>query len=365
MTRYSLFDAGQKSGYKSGLMDNFWLSTSIWALCHLAREYWTNAQLQLAHQTYQQALKLSPEKIQLPALGLAYSGLGQISYEWDDFASAARHLENALYLFSDEMPIDYVFETYLTLALIKDKPQVWLEKAAALTSQRPDLAAILATYEVQIALAHHDLTIGTRWFDSCDLQKAAPLEILTYLKMLLLRGEVEESLDLIEAQLLAARGLYQLKLIVLQAETYHTFGETAQAVSILSALLSSTESEGFIRLYLDAGQLLTDLLKGVLTTRYPVSTRYTNKLLEAMNAAPLPESPALASTTHPLIDPLTDREREVLEYLAAGYSNRDMAQILFVSEGTIKTHIKSIYSKMDVHSRTQAAARARALGILA
>ena len=65
-----------------------------------------------------------------------------------------------------------------------------------------------------------------------------------------------------------------------------------------------------------------------------------------------------------LIEPLTERELEVLRLLAAGRSNAEMAAELFVEQSTVKTHLIHLYSKLGVHSRTQAVARARALGLL-
>ena len=70
------------------------------------------------------------------------------------------------------------------------------------------------------------------------------------------------------------------------------------------------------------------------------------------------------SSQSPLLEPLTTREQDVLELLAAGLSNAEIAARLIVTVGTVKTHIKGIYSKLGVHSRTQAIVRAREIGLL-
>lgn len=63
-----------------------------------------------------------------------------------------------------------------------------------------------------------------------------------------------------------------------------------------------------------------------------------------------------------LIEPLSDREREILKLIAKGASNREIAEALFITEGTVKNHVTNILSKLDVRDRTQAALKARALG---
>jgi len=79
--------------------------------------------------------------------------------------------------------------------------------------------------------------------------------------------------------------------------------------------------------------------------------------------ATLPD-PAPGRPAQPLVDPLTDRELEVLRHLAAGMSNREIAQAVFLTEGTVKNHVTSILAKLGARDRTQAALRASALGLI-
>ena len=103
--------------------------------------------------------------------------------------------------------------------------------------------------------------------------------------------------------------------------------------------------------------------------RSGVATRYVDQLLTAF--LPIERSaegmaiirpPIPSSST--VVESLTDREWEILRLIDAGLSNREIAERLVLSLNTVTTHIKGLYGKLDVHSRTQAASRARDLGLL-
>ena len=87
-----------------------------------------------------------------------------------------------------------------------------------------------------------------------------------------------------------------------------------------------------------------------------IALDYVSKLLAAFEEVAAPSAP--------LIEPLTERELEVLRLLAAGLSNREIAAQLFLAVGTVKKHTSNIYGKLNVHKRTQAVARARELGLV-
>ena len=99
---------------------------------------------------------------------------------------------------------------------------------------------------------------------------------------------------------------------------------------------------------------------------HPISLTYIRKLLAAFSRV---TTPRLADridqeTVQPLVESLSERELEVLQRIAAGMSNQEIAQEFVVSVGTIKTHINNLYGKLSVHSRTQAIVRARELHLL-
>ena len=140
-------------------------------------------------------------------------------------------------------------------------------------------------------------------------------------------------------------------------------GDPEAALGSLAAAVAQAEPEGVIRPFLDEGEpmaaLLADLHAAARDTRRPVgsvSPAFLGSLLAAFGGK--------EQSRHRTIEELTERELEVLGLLAAGRSNADMAATLFVEQSTVKTHLIHLYSKLGVHSRTQAVARARALGLL-
>jgi len=140
-------------------------------------------------------------------------------------------------------------------------------------------------------------------------------------------------------------------------------GNTDQAIATLKNALTLAEPEGFIRIFVDEGPQMSRLLYEAI--KRDVSPDYTNQLLAAF---PVVESeqtdPSKAQALKSaLVEPLSEREIEVIQLIAEGLSNQEIGSRLFFSLNTVKAHTRNIYAKLSVHNRTQAAARAKDLGI--
>jgi LuxR family transcriptional regulator, maltose regulon positive regulatory protein len=137
-------------------------------------------------------------------------------------------------------------------------------------------------------------------------------------------------------------------------------------VSTLAGALALAEPEGYVRTFVDEGAPMAELLSEVLEALQrgrldpPIPAHYIRKLLAATER----NASGAALSAAGLPEPLSERELEVLQLVAAGKSNRRIASELFVSVGTVKTHLNNAYRKLDAHSRTQAVARARELNLL-
>jgi len=118
------------------------------------------------------------------------------------------------------------------------------------------------------------------------------------------------------------------------------------------------EPEGYVRLFVDEGQPMADLLAKTTTGHRPQIAAYTLRLIAAFSQV---KSAGKSEIRHPksaIPEPLSARELEVLRLVADGLSNREIADKLVVTVTTVKKHVSNIFGKLDVTSRTQAIARA-------
>jgi LuxR family maltose regulon positive regulatory protein len=159
-----------------------------------------------------------------------------------------------------------------------------------------------------------------------------------------------------------------LEILLLKALTYQEQGNLASALSALASALEVAEPEGYIRTFVDEGPAMAALLRKRRAAQSG-ETEYVDKLLEAFEQGEEPVEPASPpdrqrNVPQPLIEPLSDRELEVLHLMATGASNQEIAEALVIAVNTVKRHARNIFDKLGVGNRTQAVARARELGLL-
>jgi LuxR family maltose regulon positive regulatory protein len=155
----------------------------------------------------------------------------------------------------------------------------------------------------------------------------------------------------------------RLKGMVLQAVAYHAHGEKDRAVQLLGDALALAQPGGFIRIFVDEGIPMARLLSEAAARG--IMPDYTGKLLAVFEAeGQKSEDKSDLLPAQPLIEPLSQRELEVLQLIAQGLSNREISERLFLALNTVKGHNQKIFDKLQVQRRTEAVARARQLGLL-
>ena len=149
-----------------------------------------------------------------------------------------------------------------------------------------------------------------------------------------------------------------IELLALEALVFEAQGSSNRGTTALEEALSLAEKEGYIRTFVDEGEPMRDLLRKADSSK--ISEEYVSKILEAFETQKVRQKP----TSQLLVDPLTERELEVLKLLRTELTGPEIAQELSVSLNTIRTHTKSIYSKLDVNNRRAAVRVAQELSIL-
>jgi LuxR family maltose regulon positive regulatory protein len=226
----------------------------------------------------------------------------------------------------------------------------------------------MAAEQAKLWLALGNLPAALHWAAESGLTPDDPIpfyrekEYRIFARTLLAQGQIARALrllvlhgDMLEA-VQADHALIAVR--ILQALAFQQHGDSAQALAALQQALSLGEPEGYVRTFIGEGELMARLLRRALAQG--IAPGYVSRLLAAYGQSAPPALP----TVQDLVEPLTERELEVLRLIAAGLSNREIAQQLVVAVSTVKSHINHLYGKLDVKSRTQAVAQGRALDLL-
>ncbi len=380
---------------------------------HEARILMAQGHLQQAATSYQQILTVAAHaKKQLSVVGLSHIGYGEILYQWNQLAAASHQVEAGLALSTrhDLTYTDGPLHRFSILARIRQAmgDRDGALAAVALAKETAQQTGIgldverVAALDALIKLRFGELATAERWAAAYVQTRSADerfaylyeFETLVLVRVLLAQQRSEEALAFLSAWLPVVEPTQRLnsllELTILQVLALRLVGQLEQATLILARAIALAKQEGYVRLFVDEGEAMQRALTDFSTRRHHAGHEqqqiadqadlqaYSTTLVAAFgNAAaalrPLPQqisptvtTPVTLSSPSPLalVEPLTERELEVLHLVTAGLSNAAIADQLVVSVGTVKTHLKHIYGKLGVQSRTQAVAQARALALL-
>jgi LuxR family transcriptional regulator, maltose regulon positive regulatory protein len=308
--------------------------------------------------------------------------LGGIAYEFDEITSAVEHVERAMGSISECSHADAMIIAYLTQARLQ-RLRGDDGSAVAMLREGQDLGQRRALPRVTFSLAAEECSelarsgrneearvIAAR-FGFSELPTTGGLSGLPSDKALraasryLLRqspGLVIEALDgAIESS--QRRGLAHrtVELLLIRARAYKQRGEVANALTDLNRALTLAAPRQYLRVFLDEGPELGSLVDALDVERLGSSPAIplARRLQQARK--PGVQGPSTGPTLGEL---LTRREVAILKRLESGLSNKEIAEAIFLSEGTLKWHLHNVYSKLNVKNRSGAMARARTLGIV-
>jgi len=324
-----------------------------------------------AAATLQSGLQLAGDHPQ-PFENEAHLGLARIFYEWNDQEAAEQHGRQSLQLarqFDSVIDRFVICEVFLARLKLAQGDVAGAAAMLAETEQSvrqnnfvhriPEVAAA----QVLVLLRQGDLAEAAHLAQTHDLP-------FSQARVHLAQGAPSAALAVLEPlrRQMEAKGWVdeQLKVMVLQAVALQAHGEKDKAVQVLGDALALAEPGGFIRIFVDEGFPMAQLLSEVAA--HGIMPDYIGKLLAVFEAderksegkSYLPPVPP----AQPLIEPLSQRELEVLQLMAQGLSNREISERLFLALSTVKGHNRNIFDKLQVQRRTEAVARARELGLL-
>jgi LuxR family transcriptional regulator, maltose regulon positive regulatory protein len=309
---------------------------------------------------------------QSPTIAPAQIELGALLYEWNDLESASHHLKAGIEQSQQIGNLLIQSDGLRTLALVQqasgelEAAHATIQKADQLAESRqvsPLTRWRNAACHVQLALAQNKLAEAEFWAgqvtEAADSSLLYPPRFgLTPARLLLAQDEkmaaLEQFNNLFRTSNLAGWNSAVIEVRTLQALAAAT---PIDAVHFLEDALQRARPEGFIRTFLDKGEPVRALLER-LKSQGGELKEYCRTLLAAFGTT------ARASIQGTFVEPLSERELDVLRLLSLGLSNAEIARRLVVSVGTVKSHVHSIIEKLGVASRTQAVARARELALL-
>ncbi len=341
-----------------------------------------------ALQTYRQGLELATEADQPPlsAAGLAHVGLAEILREQNKLDAALEHATEGVALCRQ---LGYAEPLVTSLTVLAWVRQARGDQAGALEAigeaERilPSLEVVVdlifpvAVQRARLLLAQGEVSAAARWAAERGLgvedEPSYPRERehLVLARVLLAEGKPEQALRLLERLLAAAEAAGRtgsvIEILALQALALWAGNRKEPAVNTLARALALAEPEGYVRTFADEETATGDLLSMTLEVRRrrpPAATDRVSAPYLARVQAALAQGRARPDAEIRLPESLSGRELEVLALIAAGRSNQEIANKLFVSVTTVKTHVNNLYRKLDARSRIQAVARAREMGLL-
>jgi LuxR family maltose regulon positive regulatory protein len=345
-----------------------------------------------AMSTYEQSLRLATEQGEPVLRGTAdlYVGMSELHREHNDLNAATQHLLRSKELGERTGLLQTRSRWCVAMARIREA-QGDLDGALDLLHEAERLYVIdfspnvrpVAALKTRVWVAQGRLGEALGWAREQglsvedDLSYLHEFEHITLARVLLARyrsdravRSILEAMGLLERLLKAAeeggRTGSAIEILVLQALAHHVQGDIPAALKPLQQALTLAEPEGYVRMFVDEGLPMAQLLlKAAVRGIMP---DYTGKLLAAFEAeqlrsageSPLPIPPA----SQPLIEPLSQRELEVLRLFKTELSGPEIARELVIALSTVRTHTKSIYSKLNVNNRRAAVKRAEELGLI-
>ena len=364
-----------------------------WGSHHLGQIQYALGRLEAAEQTYRQTLEsaVTSEGAALPAAGVGYAGLAEVAYQRNELDEASQLVSEGIALcrqFSFTPPLATALATLAWIRQAHGDPAGALEAMGEAERVAPgpvvaDLLNPIPAQRAWLLLAQGDAAAAERWTRERAVRPhdaptyPSEMAYLVLVRILLARGKPEQALPLLQRIHATADAQRRTGTVIevraLQALALAARGDDTAAADVLAEALTLGGPDRHIRVFVDEGAPMQALLNRVVRERgaelrgRAIPVDYLAWLLRAFgqdDVAP-GRGRSAAAAAPGLVEPLTPREIEVLDLLAAGKSNSRIAEELVVTLDTVKKHVSHILDKLDADNRTAAVTRGRTLGLIA
>ncbi|MDY0019770.1 MAG: LuxR C-terminal-related transcriptional regulator [Anaerolineae bacterium] len=348
------------------------------ALAAAASIQFTLGRVRSAELSYLELVKTTQERAgaSTPLLSRVYSGLSTVYYEWNRLEEAKSYAAEGVMAGRRWGNTDVMATSYIATCAVRrargdfegarDAVEKVLQLMRSVTLSAGIPAQGIKTW-IMTLLAQGNLAEVATWADAYSSPFAEASDFFCEAEYIILGRALLTLGRWDDAETLLSRLAHQteaggrmgrlIEILALQALLCQARGESVQGHTLLKRALLLAQPEGYARTFIDLGAPLVPLLQQVRAEG--IAPAYVTALLEALGMQPAPASASMA-----LLEPLSDREVEVLQMIAAGYTNDEIAGRLYVAVSTVKKHINHMYDKLGVRNRTQAVAKGREAGLL-
>jgi LuxR family maltose regulon positive regulatory protein len=354
-------------------------------LTSLAYVYYLQGKLRLAFSVCEQILRVaekSPWEVNRnPYLAYAYSTLSMVQFEWNEIDDALSNAQTGVDLAEKWNQADII---HLALNTLSNALCAAGDIDGALNSHQrairlaenvsPWYLMLSISNEIQLLLAKGDISTAIRRFADLEPrwdEKTSNTYLFTKALLQFEEGKMADLLTTLNEEMkeLIKRGeiLFFLRLLPLQALALYALGHLDEAVESIGCCLELAEPEGYVRIFIERGTPMLRLLR--LAASRGGHTEYINLLLPVFKTSKTLYGVKVERTQKDikslaLLEPLSEREQQVLRLLQSTMTSEEISRELFISVNTTRTHIRNIYSKLDVHGRIEAIRKAKELELI-
>ena len=343
-----------------------------------------------ANQLFQEAQELASSSGTFPEQsGLTAFHLGSIYYQWNDLDQAEKYWAEAMAWGKRTGIMDIVLNALLgkiSLQIARGARENAsgslddfrkLFRANQISPTKASMEAVEAEYDLRLG----NLDVAVRWANASRLSFTNAPEFphishnftftairLAENRLSLERSELEQMVQFLDAYIRkaeeAAHTFFLIRLHLYHAQALDLLGYARGALQSLHRSLELAQPGSLLRIFLDQGEPVRQLLEKSLS--YDLHRDFVRRLLVdfAREGSARGEESLNSPLENTLSEALTDREYQILQLIAAGFSNKGIAEKLVISKNTVRTHLKNLYGKLGVGSRTQALVRAHEEGLL-